>query len=262
MDLRVHQDYDLPLIFKDTLVIASSYSGNTEEPISSFTEAVKRGLPLAVISTGGKLLELAKEHKVPYIQIPDTGIQPRAALGFTVKALLQMVGEKELLEESSSLATLLHATSFEEQGKALAKTLQGKIPIIYSSRRNFAIAYNWKIKFNETGKVPAFYNVFPELNHNEMAGFGVEELNKPFLVILLQDEKDDPRIQKRMEVLRRLYQDRGLIVERISLAGSFQLLKVFSSLVLADWTAYFTALIHGADPEQVPMIEEFKKQIG
>jgi glucose/mannose-6-phosphate isomerase len=262
-DIRLHKDYGLPArIPAETLFVINSYSGNTQEAISAFEQAIAQKLPVVVTATGGKLLALAKKHTVPYIQIPDTNIQPRSALGLTVKALLKVIGEEELLAKSSELAEQLNASGLQEQGKVLAQKLYGKVPVVYSSQRNFALAYNWKIKFNETGKIPAFYNVFPELNHNEMAGFGNAELNKPFFVIILHDKDDDPRIQKRMQVLAKQYAQKGLPVSSISLEGPFALLKLFSSLLFADWVAYHTALLYGADPEQVPMIEEFKKQIG
>jgi len=160
---------------------------------------------------------------------------------------------------------LLDSSGIENSGRELAEKIKGKIPVIYSSSQNSAIAYNWKIKFNETGKIPAFYNVFPELNHNEMTGFDVKEPTKPlsekFYFIFLKDEADHPKVIKRMDITKKLYGDRGLSAEMISLDGGNILEKMFSSLLLADWTAYYTAVQYGADPEQVPMVEEFKKLI-
>ena len=268
-DLSVHQDYGLPgwpdEVLKKTLIIASSYSGNTEEAVSAFEEAVEKGYPVAVSSTGGKLIDLAKEHGVPYIQIPDTGIQPRSALGFTFKALAAIVGREDMSEQAAALAFDLKPEEFEEQGRKLAETLKGRVPVIYASNKNYSIAYNWKIKFNETGKIPACYNLFPELNHNEMTGFDVADSTKDiaenFHFIFLKDVQDHPRIQKRMEVLEKQLKDRGLLLETFNLEGATPLYKIFSSLLLADWTALHTAKLYGTEPEQVPMIEEFKKLI-
>lgn len=266
-DLSVHQDYGLPrwpdAVLKKTLVIASSYSGNTEETISAFVEAVQKNYPVAVMSTGGKLIELARERHLPYVQIPDTGIQPRSALGFTFKALAKILGREDALEEAAALGKELSVQDWETRGKSLAESLKDEVPIIYASSRNYSVAYNWKIKFNETGKIPAFYNVFPEINHNEMTGFDVKEGSKKLSAnmhfLFLRDNEDHPQIQKRMDVLEKLYADRGLPVTALDLKGSSALEKIFSSLLLGDWTAYHTAKLYGVEAEQVPMIEEFKK---
>ena len=269
-NLSVHQDYGVPswprVVLKDTLVIASSYSGNTKETLSAFKEAISKQIPVAAISIGGKLLEMAKKEGVPYIQLPDTGIQPRMATGFMFKALAKITGRKDLLSQVSELETQLHPVEFQERGKALAQKLKGEIPVVYASNRNYCIAYIWKITLNETAKIPAFYNVLPELNHNEMTGFDVKsstkQLSEKFHFIFLSDSEDGERIQKRMELTKTLYENRGLRVEIVTLAGVGRLERLFSSLILADWTAYYLALHYGVDPEQVSMAEEFKKIIG
>ena len=269
LDIVAHMDYGLPVMsdadLKKSLIIISSYSGNTEETISAFEEAREKGLHVIVISVGGKLIELAKERGVPYIQMPNTGIQPRSALGFGFRAMLKAMGEAQALRELKELTSSLDPGSYEERGKDIAKKLSGKVPVIYSSRANQAIAYNWKIKFNETGKIPAFYNVFPELNHNEMTGFDVtdatKKLSENFYFFILRDREDDPRILQRMEILTRLYKKRGLPADIIDIEGQGRFHKMFSSLVLADWIAYYVAEQYGLESEQVPMVEEFKKLI-
>ena len=153
----------------------------------------------------------------------------------------------------------------KEEGKNLAQTLNGSIPLIYASRVNTSLAHIWKITLNETGKIPAFYNVFPELNHNEMTGFDLKErtkhLSERFHFIFLRDQNDHPLVQKRMDVTAQFYRQRGLKVEMLELKGKTVFHKIFSSLLLADWTAYYLALHYGVDPEQIPMVEEFKKLI-
>ena len=270
LDIVVRSDYGLPEMLltelQSKLIILSSYSGNTEEVIEAFHQPKDKKLNMVAIAVGGKLLSLAKENNTPYVQLPDTGIQPRSALGLSIKAFLKIIGEEDGLESISALATTLNPLLYEEEGKALAGKIKNCIPVIYSSDRNHAIAYNWKIKFNETGKIPAFFNVFPELNHNEMTGFdavdSTRELNDKFYFIFLKDPEDDSRISKRMEVLEKLYKDRNLKVEEVKLEERGDIWhKIFSSLVLADWVAYYTAFQYGLDPEQVPMVEEFKKLI-
>jgi len=281
LDLVVHQSYDLlelsEDVLKDRLVIASSYSGNTEETLSAFEDAGKRGLPRSAIFVGGKLKELALEEGVPFIELPDTGIQPRMATGFMFKALLKFVGEEAALKEVAALSQTLKPDAYEDMGRKIAERLKGFVPIIYASSRNQAIAQNWKIKFNETGKIPAFYNIFPELNHNEMTGFDTQartnadltrtdadirqKLNASFRFIFLRDPADHPKILKRMDATAELLRGRGLRIEIIDLEGQGVFMKIFSALILADWAAYYTAEGYGNDPNEVPMVEEFKKMI-
>jgi glucose/mannose-6-phosphate isomerase len=269
LNLIVHRNYGLPCLkkagLKKSLIILSSYSGNTEEVIDAFYKAKESKLAAAAISTGGKLLQLAKKHSLPYIQLPQTGIQPRSALGFSIKALLKLMRKEKALKEISSLKRLLNVKKSEKKGKQLAEKLKNKVPIIYSSQANEAVAYNWKIKFNETGKIPAFYNVVPELNHNEMTGFDIKKptkkLSKNFYFIFLEDKTDNPRILKRFKVLKKLYLQKGLAVETLLLEGKNKFHKIFSSLLTADWAAFYTAKIYGLDPENVPLVEEFKKRL-
>ncbi|MDP4001346.1 MAG: bifunctional phosphoglucose/phosphomannose isomerase [bacterium] len=269
IDVLIHKSYGLPQLSEDDLkqrlVIASSYSGNTEETIDALSQAIKNDLDVAVIASGGKMIELAKENNVPYVVIPDTGIQPRMALGFNLLGLLKLMDFEDFLSSASELSKHLEASASEKQGKELATKMKDHVPIIYGSDDNMAVIYNWKIKFNETGKIPAFFNVVPELNHNEMTGFDTQDsskhLSEKFYFIFLKDQDDDSRIQKRMKVLQKLYEDRGLPVEVIEMKGSSKLEKVFTSLLLADWAALYIAELYGLEAEQVPMVEEFKKLI-
>ncbi len=266
-EIFIHRGYGLPRasesVLRRAVLIAISYSGNTEETLDAFTKAYAHGMRVAVIASGGKLIELAVEHNIPFIQIPNTGIQPRHASGFILKALMRIIGDEAGLAEMGALVALLHPMRYKQEGKVLAEKLKGKVPVIYASSENSAIAYNWKIKFNEGAKIPAFCNVFSELNHNEMTGFDVidstRSLSEKFHFIFLVDEHDHPRIAKRMELTKGLYETRGLPVEIVKIEGETAWHSIFVSLVLADWTAYYCAMQYGTEPEQVPMVEEFKE---
>jgi glucose/mannose-6-phosphate isomerase len=250
---------------KERLWVASSYSGNTEETIDFAKRALKRGYPVAAISIGGTLIEFAVAQGLPHIVIPDTKIQPRGALGFALVGLAAFLRDKALLLELHALASQLKPSALEKKGKTLAGALRGKAPVVYSSTRNQAIAYNWKIKFNETGKIPAFYNVFPELNHNEMTGFDIiaatRKLSRVFHFIFLTDRADHPQIQTRMAVCKKLYEVRGLPVTEVALQGRSVLERIFSSLILADWTALHLSRKYGTEAQEVPMVETFKRLI-
>lgn len=268
LPLVIHKNYGLPEIFEaeKTLFVFSSYSGNTEEILDGYQEAKNKGYNLAVVAAGGKLIELAKLDQTPYVLLPNTGIQPRSALGFSLLGLCALSRlPQEKIDECKKAGESLDVSSLEEQGIELAKKLRGRVPIIYSSEKNSCLALNWKIKMNETGKIPAFMNLFPELNHNEMTGFnvgsGAMDLNRQWSFIFLEDEADHPRIKKRMEVTAGLLEKLNLPVERILLTKDVFLSKIFKSLILADWTALNLAEAYGAEPEQVPMVEDLKKSL-
>lgn len=261
LDLLIHRDYDLPRVpdyfLKESLIICCSYSGNTVETIDAFKTAHEAGLQVAAISTGGVLLELAQAAGVPLIRLPATGIQPRMALGYFVLALAKLTWP----DMGASLKSELNNLSPERwraAGEKLAEKLKGKIPLIYTSTINLPLASTWKIKLNETGKSPAFYNVFPELNHNELEGFEFGSGSK-FAVIMLHDEADDHRILERMDITADLLNDKGLTVEVLGLEGETKWEKIFNSLLLADWTAFYLARTNNVDPESVALIEQFKK---
>lgn len=269
LDIIIHRSYGLPSLttedLKDRLVILSSYSGNTEEVLDSYDKAGKLNLQRAVITIGGKLLDKAKKDRTPYVEMPNFGIQPRSALSLNLRSLLKLLGEEEMLKEMGKLKDDFHPKEFEEEGKKMAEKLRGSVPIIYASEKNTALAYNWKIKFNETGKIPAFYNVLPELNHNEMTGFDVKDITRKlsdkFYFIFLRDEEDHTKIKERMDITSKLYEDRGLKTCKFAISGENIFYKIFNTLVVADFAAYFTAEGYGLESEQVPVVEEFKKLI-
>jgi len=265
LDILIHRDYGLPdlpdSVLKNSLIILNSYSGNTEEVLDAFKLALSKNLSVVVVSIGGKLLELARQNTVPYVEMPDWNLEPRMALGLNLRALLKVLGQDKALETISKI----NVPDCEKEGKKLAEKLRGFVPIIYSSRKNGPIAYAWKVKINETAKKPSFSNVFPELNHNEMAGFHVGEVSKllcqNFCFVFLNDPSDNPKISKRMQVTAKLFEDYKLNVEMVELSGNNVFAKIFSSLQLADWVSYYIAKEYGIDPADTSAIEEFKKML-
>lgn len=269
LDLIVHKNYGLPEMsgerFKESLVIMSSYSGNTEETVSSLLSAINKNLNIAVITSGGKLLALAKENNLPYIKLPEDNIPPRMALGYSLVALLKLTGNGNKLEEARGLSSSLDIKGLKETGKALSGALLGKIPLIYSSTENRAIAYIYKITFNESVKIPAFYNLFPEFNHNEMEGFDTKtnslsgELSGKFHIIFLRDNNDHPRVTKRMETTAKLLEH--ISMTTLELERGTALHKIFSAIIVAYWTSVYLAGEYKVVPGPVPLIEEFKNII-
>ncbi len=268
INLHIHSDYGLPPyegeFMTESLLIANSYSGNTEETFDFAEEAYSKGYDLAIITTGGKLLEFAKKNQLPYILMPSVGLQPRTALGFMSIALASLVSP-DLVPELQNLRDILDSELIREQGLEIAETLKNNVPVIYSSNQNQPLAYIWKIILNETGKIPAYFNIFPELNHNEMQSFeGIEsnkKISENFHFIILHDSEDVPKIELRMKITEDLYQEMGYSVTSLFLEGDSELEKVFKSVLLANWVALGLANIYGTNPQEVLLIEKFKKRL-
>lgn len=265
VDVVIHRTYGLPDLsdIAERAVIFSSYSGNTEEVLSGYEQAKERGLNMVVVAAGGTLATLAQQDGLPHVIIPDTGIQPRMATGFGVRALAALLGRDDILEQTASMS--FGVEDYDARAQRIAEDLKDFVPVVYASASNASVAQNWKIKFNETGKIPAFYNVIPELNHNEMTGFDVvqasKHLSERFAFVLLSHTDDHPKNKKRMQTLAALLKDRGLKVVEVPLSGDSISERIFTSLALGDWIAWHIAELYGLESEQVPMVEEFKKLI-
>jgi glucose/mannose-6-phosphate isomerase len=275
-NIFVHKNYGLPNLSKEilekSLVIAISHSGNTEETIDSFETARKRSLRVIAVSTNGKLLELAKKYKIPYIELPGKDIQPRLALGYHIMALLKIVTAdkrgltlidiefEDITFSFKRLSKTLEIGKLEKLARKIYPRLKNKIPVIYSSEKNEFLAYNFKIKFNETSKIPAFYNVFPELNHNEIEL--LEHRKIPFAFIFLYDRNDHPRIQKRVDITKKIFKNKKLDVIKIDInSNKDRVHDIFSTLILGDFISYYLAKFYNKDPEKVEIIEKFKEMI-
>jgi glucose/mannose-6-phosphate isomerase len=190
-------------------------------------------------------------------------------VGYALLAIATLMGEQSVVADLQTLATKLTPTNSESDGKALAQLVRGHIPVIYASRARGALANNWKIRFNETAKMPAFCNIFPELNHNEMEGFDVAASAESatsasvaqFHFIFLSDRHDHPRIARRMILTKKLLEARGHSVSVVDIGDTDFWHDMFSALLLADWTALHLAQMNGVDPDDVPMIHELKQQL-
>lgn len=271
-DVYSYKSYNLPpQAGIDSLIFCISYSGNTEEAVSALQTAINRKLAVIAISTGGKLEELAKKHHIPHVKLPAPYVPPRLALGEMLAALLQLLInhnllDKELVKKTAGLAKNLKIKDFEEPGKMLAKRIYRKIPFVYVSRRFMEVAWIWKNSLNETAKVLAFANYFPELNHNETVGFSrINEMqisNKDIRVLIIRDPAEShPRLLKQMQITKALIEEEGIETEFIDMRGGNMLEKIFSTVALGFWTAYWLALEYGVDPTEIKIIEEFKKRL-
>lgn len=267
LDIFINQYYSLPPQAKqpNSLNFISSYSGTTEEVISSLEEVHSLGFPFVGFSSGGNIEELSKKYGMPHIKlpIPYPNYQPRMGTGYFFGAMYQVLVNQELISDTSSelisKAEKFHdfMNVYEEKGKELAMKLKGKTPVVYASFNFASTAMVWKIKLNENAKTPAFWNFFPELNHNEMVGFTNPQAK--FFIIMLRDKNDNPRNLNRYEVTAKLLADKGTDSEIIDMDGDDVFSKMFLSITYADWTSYYLALEYEQDPTPVDMVEELKK---
>lgn len=257
------REYALPaFIDEQALVVAVSYSGNTEETLAAYAEAKRRGAQTVAIASGGKLLQQAEEDSVPFIRVP-AGLQPRMALGYQTVPILSLLTRCGLAEDVDwdSVARFLKRGLADVKGSAqqLAPLLAPAVPLIYASTRFGIAAYKWKIDLNENAKMHAFSNVFPESNHNELNGFA--KPNGEYVVVMLRDAEDHPRIIRRFEAVKRLLAKKGIKVIDIASRGPDFMTRLFWTIWLGDWVSYFVALQRGVDPTPVEMVEELKKAL-
>lgn len=266
-EIYVNRYYTLPpeAQNQDSLNLISSYSGTTEEAISSLEEVRGLNLPFIGLSSGGKIEELCREYGKPHIKlpIPYPNYQPRMGTGYFFGAMFQILINQGLVPDLTNEITASaqrfndYMKLYEENGKNLAKKINGKTPVIYASPKYKSVAMVWKIKLNENAKTPAFWNFFPELNHNEMVGFTNPQAK--FFIIMLRDREDHPRNLKRYETTANLLKSKGIESEIIDMDGEDVFSKIFLSITYADWTSYYLALEYGQDPTPVAMVEELKK---
>jgi glucose/mannose-6-phosphate isomerase len=267
LDVHNNRTYNLPPIaYKNCLNIICSHSGNTEETISSFQEAIDNHLPCVGISAGGKIEQMCKENNIQHIKlpIPFENFQPRMATGHFFAAMLQILviagkvpdhREKIVNQIAPKLHEYIEAN--EDFGREIAQSLVGTTPVIYASNKFRALAMIWKIKINENSKVPAFWNRFPEVNHNEFVGFTNPQCK--FKIVMLKDSDDHPRNLMRYDITAKALKERGVDSKIIEMQGENVLEKIFSTIALCDWVSYYLALEYEQDPTPVDMVEDFKK---
>lgn len=272
----VNRGYKVPaFVGRETLFFALSYSGNTEETINALKEAAKHGANVVCVTSGGKLKDLAGSNGYQVYLIPS-GYQPRAALPYLLAPILKSLGGLGMLprikEELSKAIDLLRRLK-DEYGpreplrgnpvKQLAKKLCGKIPIIFGSMgATDAAALRFKTQFNENSKVTALFNVFPELNHNEIVNLSVlkrEEHN--FSLIFLRDEGDFELVQRRMEITKSLIGRQVGGVNEVWAHGKSLLSKILSLIYFGDFLSVYLAILRGIDPTPVEVITRLKKEL-
>jgi len=271
----VHRDYGLPAFVDDrTLVIASSYSGNTEETLSGFESALKTKAKKLAMTTGGKLQELAEANNIPVFKI-EYKAQPRAALGFSFLPTLGVLQKLGFLKDKSAdvaeTVQVLEKLSarLEEKSpltgnpaKQLAQRLYGCLPVIYGAGIAAEAAHRWKTQVNENSKAWGFYEVFPELNHNATVGYPFpKEIAQKIRVVLLRSPLFNERVKLRYEVTCELLKRAGVAYEFVDGEGKSALSQMMSLVMVGDFTSYYLAILYGVDPSPVEVISYLKDQL-
>ncbi|MDA8226990.1 MAG: bifunctional phosphoglucose/phosphomannose isomerase [Desulfitobacterium hafniense] len=276
LPVLVNRDYILPkFVGSQTLVIATSFSGNTEETISAYRQAVQAGARIIVITGGGKLKDLAVQDGVPVVTVPG-GIQPRAATGYLfipALVILQRLGlipdvSREIQDLISNLKILRGQFKPEQPinenpAKEIAGRLQNRIPVIYGVTGNTEVAATrWKGQINENSKSAAYWNVFPELNHNEIVGFEFPSgLLKQMAVVILRDQQDHTRVQKRVEITKEIIKQAAGDIIEVNSTGNSSLARTFSLTYTGDYVSVYLAALYGIDPTPVKMIDYLKNKL-
>jgi len=272
---EVVRTYDLPeYVDKNTLVIASSYSGNTEETLSGLEEAMAKGAQLGVIASGGKLMEAALANNITSVWLP-ADIQPRMAVIYNLRALVKIlvhfgVVRQARFDEIADAAQWLHEQTAQwEAGvsvdknyaKQLALIAVGKTPVIYAGSLMFPAAYKWKISWNENAKNVAFCNELPEFNHNEFIGWSSHPVEKPFVIFDLISQLEHPRILKRFEITDRLLSGQRPKANVVKLEGDTAMKQYLWASILADFVSIYVAVLNGVDPTPVDLVEKLKHEL-
>ncbi len=275
--VSVNRHYDLPgWAGKNTLVVCSSYSGNTEETLSVFDQALRRKLPLLVISTGGELLRRARKHKFPNLA-PPSGMPPRSALGYSFVTLMTALESIGLLEsQDKAFAETIdwmnrlsagygpHEPVSQNPAKQLARFLHKKLPVVYAGQDHLEpVGLRWKCQFNENAKQICLQGVVPEMNHNEVLGYSFPEpLTRGMAAVLLRLPKGDHhQIARRFDILKGILKSRTAGVMEVEPQGKSILCQMMTSLVLGDFASVYLAYLKGLDPTPIVLIDRFKKQL-
>jgi glucose/mannose-6-phosphate isomerase len=271
----VHRDYGLPpYVDRNTLLIFSSYSGNTEETLSCFSESGRTQAKKIVLTTGGKLKALAEKERIPVLTI-DYEAPPRAAFAHSFVSLLGILHSLRVLEDKSadmkeSLAVMkriedgvLEKVPLDANvAKQLAADLFGRLAVIYGAGLLSDVALRWKSQINENSKAWAFHEVFPELNHNAVVGYPLPaETRQKAMVVLLHSPSLHPRTSLRYEVTSEILTKAGIRHKKVESSGRSALAQMIGMVLLGDYVSFYLAMLNRTDPTPVPVIDMLKSRL-
>ncbi len=270
----VNRDYTLPsFVNENTLLFVVSYSGNTEETLSAARKGLEENAKVVGITSDGELKDICEEKGIVSIKAPE-GYPPRAAFAFMFIPVLQLLSELliydsdvAILDAVSELKELRDRIGIEQptdnnEAKKLAKRIEGKIPIIYGHSIYQAVANRWHTQFNENAEVLSWYGAVPEMNHNEVVGWKGDDNTSDFIPILLRDDKESDKINKRIEVTKEIvFEDEVDDVIEVCTDAETQLARILSLVYLGDYISIYLALLRGKDPSPVKIIDKLKERL-
>ncbi|RLF54209.1 MAG: bifunctional phosphoglucose/phosphomannose isomerase [Thermoplasmata archaeon] len=273
--IYVNRDYDLPgWAGRKTLAIFLSYSGNTEETISSFNFAIKRGCRCISISSGGRLEEESRKRGIPHIKIPS-GYQPRAAIAYLLFPCIRIFEELRIVEAGSEIRECVEVSREvrEENGmnveleknpaKRIAKEIKDTLPNIYGWRHLVPVARRWRTQINENSKMIARFDEVPECNHNDVVGWTQRnEISSLSSCILLRDRRyETRRIRERFDYMKEIFEGAGARIVEVDSRGRSILARIVSTLYIGDFVSCYLALLRHIDPTPVEVIARLKERL-
>ena len=259
-------DYSIPQCADNkTLVLVSSYSGNTEETISAMEMAIAKGSKIVCISSGGKIKDLAEEHGFPFVSIPP-GNPPRSMFAYSciqqlfVLNQLGVIGD-DIIDNLSDALSLLENTrgEIEDLGKDMASQLQGRIPLIYTDMWMGGVAVRWCQQINENSKMMCWSNPFPESNHNELVGW--EGADNRIGVVLVRTPFDHPRTSLRMDICKPIFDKKCDTIVEVQSKGKTKLETMLYVVLLGDWLSWYLSDLNGVDAVEITNIIHLKNSL-
>ncbi len=271
--IHVIKDYTPNYITKNTLVICCSYSGNTAETLSCLEQTLKVTPYISAVTSGGKMGEILDKK---YFQVNlEPGMPPRSAIGFLFFSVIRILEEFQIIPKQTEVVKKLVASLVQKANaisnnkefshniaKTASEKIKNKIPLIYGTDPDFAaLAYRWKCQINENAKYPAFFHVFPEMNHNEIEGWESEYFKQNFIPIFLSKFSQKEKYQKRINAFKELMDNQGIEYLEFFAEGETLVEKIFSLIYLGDIISYYLAILMNVNPTTIKFIDFLKEKI-
>lgn len=265
IDVFIHRTYNLPTrsIYTKALVILISYSGNTEEVLDAYQEALNKDLPIIVMTSGGQLERYAHKNKTPLFLLPK-GMKPRFSLMYQIGALIAILENTNIIQSQKHIVEKLQQNDYNKMAREAQQAIDHigtKTPLIYASSKYASLAYIIKIQMNENAKIHAFSNIFPETNHNEIMGHTTDPRSAHYGGILLRSQDDDPRIQHQQDIFIEILKEHGNTIHSIDITGTTCYNTIFQGVLLGHLMSFHLAKQQNINPYQTTAIEECKRRL-